>query len=101
MTIGRALRSIVEEHVGDPIKSALRTEQTLRERLGNVVNETVPFKPVVVFIHPAAELEIEQAPILVLPAEKLKKQVTIDGPKMDQEVYDQLDAYFQKMSLNK
>lgn len=101
MTIGRALRSIVEEHVGDPIKSALRTEQALRERLDKVVNETVPFKPVVVFIHPLAELEIEQAPILVLPAEKLKKQVTIDGPKMDQEVYDQLDAYFQKTTLNK
>jgi len=101
MTIGRALRSIVEEHVGDPIKSALRTEQALRERLGKVVNETVPFKPVVVFIHPAAELEIEKAPILVLPAEKLRKQVTIDAPKLDQEVYDQLDAYFQKMTLNK
>ena len=101
MTIGRALRSIVEEHVGNPIKSALRTEQALRERIGKVVEATVPIKPVVVFIHPAAELEIEKAPILVLPAEKLKKQVTIDAPKLDQSVYDQLDAYFQKMTLNK
>ena len=100
MTIGRALRSIVEEHVGDPIKSALRTEQILRERLGNIVEGTVPIKPVVVFAHPAAELDIEKAPILVLPAEKLKKQVTIDAPKLDQAVYDQLDAYFQKMTLN-
>lgn len=101
MTIGRALRSIVEEHVGDPIRSALRTEQTLRARLGNVVTEAVPIKPVVVFIHPAVELEIEKAPILVLPAEKLKKQVTIDAPKLDQAVYDQLDAFFQKTTLNK
>jgi len=101
MTIGRALRSIVEEHVGNPIKSALRTEQALRERIGKVVEATVPIKPVVVFIHPAAELEIGKAPILVLPAEKLKKQVTIDAPKLDQSVYDQLDAYFQKMTLNK
>ncbi len=101
MTIGRALRSIVEEHVGDPIKSALRTEQILRERLGKVVDATIPIKPVVVFAHPAAELDIDQAPILVLPAEKLKKQVTIDAPKLEQAVYDQLDAYFQKMTLNK
>jgi hypothetical protein len=101
MTIGRALRSIVEEHVGDPIKSALRTEQTLRERLGKVVEGTVPIKPVVVFAHPAAELDIEKAPILILPAEKLKKQITIDAPKLEQTVYDQLDAYFQKMTLNK
>jgi hypothetical protein len=100
-TIGRALRSIVEEHVGNPIKSALRTEQALRERIGKVVQGTVPIKPVVVFVHPAAELEIEKAPILVLPAEKLKKQVTIDAPRLDQAVYDQLDAYFQKMTLNK
>ena len=62
MTIGRALRSIVEEHVGDPIRSALRTEQTLRERLAKVVEGTVPIKPVVVFVHPAAELDIEQSP---------------------------------------
>jgi hypothetical protein len=55
----------------------------------------------VVFAHPAAELDIDQAPIPVVPAEKLKKQVTIDAPKLDQAVYDQLDAYFQKMTLNK
>ena len=101
MTIGRALRSIVEEHVGDPVRSALRTEQTLRERLAKVVEGTVPIKPVVVFVHPAAELDLEQTPIPVLPAEKLKKQATIDAPKLDQAVYEQLDAYFQKMTLNK
>ena len=101
MTIGRALRSIVEEHVGDPVRSALRTEQTLRERLARVVEGTVPIKPLVVFVHPAAELDLEQTPIPVLPAEKLKKQATIDAPKLDQAVYEQLDAYFQKMTLNK
>ena len=58
-------------------------------------------KPVVVFIHPAAELEIEQPPILVLPAEKLKKQVVIDAPRLDQADYDRLDAYFQKITFNK
>jgi len=101
MTIGRALRFIVEEHVGDPIKSAYRSEQVLQERLGKIVDGTVPIKPIVVFVHPGAELEIESAPIPVLPAEKLKKQVTIDAPRLDQDVYDRLDAFFQKITLNK
>jgi hypothetical protein len=101
MTIGRALRFIVEEHVGDPIKSAYRSEQVLRERLEKVVDGSVPIKPIVVFIHPAAELEIDRAPIPVLAAEKLKKQVTIEAPKMDQAVYDRLDDYFQKLTIEK
>ena len=100
MTIGRALRSIVEERLGDPIKSAQRTEQILREWVGNIVEGTVPIKPVVVFAHPNVELEIEKTPIPVVKAEKLKKQATIDAPKLEQEVYDHLDAYFQKITLN-
>jgi len=78
MTIGRALRSIVEEHVGDPIRSALRTEQTLRARLGNVVTEAVPIKPWWSLSPGGRVGNRKKAPILVLPAEKLKKQVTIE-----------------------
>jgi hypothetical protein len=37
----------------------------------------------------------------VLLAEKLKKQVLIDAPRLDQEVYDRLDAFFQKITLDK
>ena len=101
MTIGRALRSIVEEHVGDPIKTALRTEAVLQQSLTKVVEGTIPIKPVVVFTHPGAILGIEKASIPVLLAEKLKKQVTIDAPRLDQAVYDRLDAYFQEKTLNK
>jgi hypothetical protein len=99
MTIGRALRSIVEEHVGDPIKSALRSETVLRERLAKVVEDTLPIKPVVVFVHPNAELEVENAAIPVVRGEKLKKQVTIDAPRLEQEVYEKIDAYLQGMTL--
>ena len=101
MTIGRALRSIVEEHVGDPIKTALRTEAVLQQNLTKVVEGTIPIKPVVVFTHPSVILEIEKASIPVVLAEKLKKQVTIDAPRLDQAVYDRLDAYFQEKTLNK
>jgi len=99
MTIGRALRSIVEEHVGDPIKSALRSETVLRQQLAKVVEDTLPIKPVVVFVHPNAELEVENAAIPVVRGEKLKKQVTIDAPRLEQEVYEKIDAYLQGMTL--
>jgi hypothetical protein len=103
MTIGRALRYIVEEHVGDPIKSAARTGRYLQERIRKIVaGETeVPVKPLVVFVHPGAFLEVENASVPVLRAEKLKKQVTIDAPRLDAEVYEALDSFFQDLTLKK
>ncbi len=99
MTIGRALRSIVEEHVGDPIKSAMRTEKVLHGQLANVVEGTVPIKSVVVFVHPNAELDIEKPSIPVVMAEKLKKQVGMDASRLEPEVYERVDEYLQKMTV--
>jgi hypothetical protein len=100
MTIGRALRFIVEEHVGDPIKSVLRTENVLREQLAKVVDATVPIKSLVVFSHPNAVLEIEKPSIPVVMVEKLKKQVGIEVPRLEQETYDRLDDYFQEITIH-
>jgi hypothetical protein len=102
MTIGRALRFIVEEHLADPIKSAYRTEQFLQDQFNKILGPDVeiPVKPMVVFIHPGVQLDVENASIPVLRADKLKKQVTIDAPRLDPEIYDRLDAYFQKATLN-
>jgi hypothetical protein len=99
MTIGRALRSIVEEHVGDPIKSAVRTEKVLQEQLATQVEGTVPIKAVVVFVHPNAVLEIEKPSIPVVMAEKLKKQVGMDAARLEPEVYERVDDYLQKMTV--
>ena len=101
MTIGRALRSIVEEHVGDPIKSALRSDAVLRERLGEVVEGTVPIKSVVVFVHPNVELEVEAPSIPVVRAEKLKKQMMVDSPKLDEGVYGRVNEYLQRLTVRK
>jgi len=103
MTIGRAIRYIVEEHVGDPIKSATRTGQYLQEQIRKIVRveAEVPVKPLVVFVHPGAFLEVENSSIPVLRAEKLKKQVTIDAPRLDGEVYESLDTFFQDLTLKK
>jgi len=103
MTIGRAIRYIVEERVGDPVGSATRTVRDLRQRLEIVpgVSGTVPVKPVVTFVHPYAHLTVESAPIPVTAADKLKKHVTIEEERLAPEVYDALDAYFQSLTVKK
>jgi hypothetical protein len=95
MTIGRALRWIVEEHLGDPIRAARGAEGYLRNQFDGleVPEEKVPIKSIVVFTHPAVELEVETAPISVIKGEKLRKQITIDTHRMDPDFYSRLDEY--------
>jgi len=96
MSMGRALRYVVEEHVGDPIASAQRAERVLKERLSTVTPAVIPMKSIVVFIHPGAELEIENAPIPILVAEKLKKQAVVDAPRLELETYEAVHEYLKK-----
>lgn len=103
MTMGRAIRFIVEEHLGDPIRSVRQTEHDLKERLrGELASDlSVPIKPIVVFVHPGARLEMEATPIPVCRVDKLRKQIVIQGPKLDPEVYDRLDEFFRSVTLRK
>ena len=101
MTIGRALRWIVEEHLGDPIRAALDAESYLRsefERL-EISDTRIPIKPVVVFIHPVVELDIGGASIPVSKVEKLRKHIPSDTPRLDADLYTRLDDFF--ISLTK
>jgi hypothetical protein len=34
-------------------------------------------------------------------AEKLKKQVGIDAPRLEQEVYERVDEFFWRMTINR
>lgn len=101
MTMGRAIRFIVEEHLGDPIRSVRQAENFLRERLaGEIGSElTIPIKSIVVFTHPGAHLEIEATPIPVCKVDKLRKQIIIQGSKLDPEVYQRLDGFFRAATL--
>jgi hypothetical protein len=47
-----------------------------------------------VFTHPVVLLEIKDAPIPVCPAEKLRKLVAIDAPKLEEGIYEKLDTFF-------
>jgi hypothetical protein len=92
---GRALRYIVEEHLGDPVKNAIGAAQFLEERVNQMLEgkASVPVKPVVVFTHPASQLDVENPPIPVCKLDKLKKHVQIQGPRLEQATYEQIASY--------
>jgi hypothetical protein len=96
MTIGRALRFIVEEHLGDPIQATRQTEKYLQKRFQNELEPgaAVPLKSIIVFTHPVVELEIKDFPIPVCKAEKLRKLVAIEGPKLGEDDYERLNTFF-------
>jgi hypothetical protein len=96
MTIGRALRWIVEEHLGNPIRAALDAEGYLRREFEKLdISDTkIPIKPVVVFIHPVVELDIEGAAIPVCKLEKLRKHIPSDTPRLEVDLYNHLDDFF-------
>jgi hypothetical protein len=102
MTIGRALRYIVEEHVGDPIATARQVEKELdqvcKKELGS--EAAIPIKSIVVFIHPAANLDIEESPIPVCKIDKLKKQITLNAPRLASEQYEKLSSFLESQTLH-
>lgn len=98
MTIGRALRYIVEERVGNPILSTRQAAQTLGELLSKEMNADCAgfIRPVVVFTHPLVQLSTENPPILVCKIDKLKKQLIAKSPRLSPELYEKLDAFLQR-----
>jgi hypothetical protein len=102
MTIGRALRYIVEEHVGDPIAAVRQVEKELnrlfRKELGSEV--AISIKSVVVFTHPAANLDIEESPVPVCKIDKLKKQVTLNAPRLTLEQYEKISSFLESQTIH-
>ncbi|MFZ1042857.1 MAG: nuclease-related domain-containing protein [Anaerolineales bacterium] len=102
MTIGRALRYIVEERVGDPIQFS----QGIVAELGRLFDKEfggevkAPIRALTVFSHPAVELEVEGTSIPACRIEKLRKQVTINSERLSPETYDKLSAYLERITLS-
>jgi len=97
MTFGRALRSIVEERLGDPTRSALAVRDYLTDKLSELAGEKITVRPLIVFTHPAAEPELEPGgPVPVHRLEKLKKHVSIDGPRISPAAYETIAGSFEK-----
>ena len=88
--LGRALRYIVEEHLGNPIKSALASEGYLRRQLNEETPDAreIPVHSVVVFVHPAAVVVVENPETPVCKVDKLRHYVNIKSGKLPVDLYD-------------
>lgn len=100
MTIGRALRYIVEEHLGDPSRAAGDSAEYVHRKLDELdgLSRSIPVKAVVVFTHPATKLEAKKPPVPVCLAEKLRKQVEIGSVKLPQADYDLVLEYLESVT---
>ena len=102
MTIGRALRYIVEERVDDPVKFSQAVVQELKGRIEKEFNGdvAVPIKALTVFTHPAAVLEIEGTAIPVCKIEKLRKQTTMVSERLTPEPYEKLSSFLERLTVS-
>jgi hypothetical protein len=102
MTVGRALRYLVEPHVGDPLEVtrqlAAELQQEFRRQLG--AEATVPIKALVVFTHPAALLEVEGASFPACHLEKLRKQATLGGDRLEPEMFERLALLLERATVS-
>jgi hypothetical protein len=94
MGLGRALRWIVEEHLGDPLKAAQEAASDLRRRLESE-NLKAPVRAVVVFTHPRAVVETAGAALPVVKAEKLKKHAQEKGVKLPADAVEAVRGYLE------
>jgi len=95
MRLGRAIRYIVEEHLGDPIKAAVSAQEHLHRQLKEKVEggEDVPVNAIVVFTHPRCVLELDETPIPVVKAAQLKRTIPQKGTKLSEPLYQRLQAF--------
>jgi hypothetical protein len=97
MTMGRALRSVVEERLGDPTRSAQQVQRYLTGKLQELTGETIAVKPLIVFTHPNVLLDLDpDCPVPVYPVDKLKKHVPINGSRLALETYQVISDYLGK-----
>ena len=102
MTIGRALRYIVEEHIGDPVVLAgqLKDDLNLRFKKEFGPDVTIPIKSAIVFTHPVVELDVDESPIPIRKIDKLKKQMTFNTPRLKTEQYEKVSLFLENKILH-
>jgi hypothetical protein len=100
-TMGRALRYIVEERLGNPSQIAVDYAHYLEDKLANVLDgERLQVKPLVVFIHPGAVLDIQGTPEApVIKVDKLRKIVSVKSKFLPTEVYEKIQSYLDQKTI--
>ena len=101
MTIGRALRYIVEERVGDPMAFSHGIVQELKRRFGKELGgkTKLSIKALTVFTHPTVELDIEGTALPVCKIEKLRKQLAINSERLDPEIFEELSSLLERVTV--
>lgn len=89
--LGRALRFIVEEKLGDPIRTARQNARSVEQLLANAVaGVSVPVAAMVVFTHPNVRLILDNTPIPVRQPHKLSKHLPSAPEKLPGAVYEKV-----------
>jgi hypothetical protein len=101
MSFSRAVRLVVEEHLGDPIQMVDSEQEILVSRLAEVLaGETMPpVKALVVFTHPHAHVEVSGNTTPVVMVDKLRKQIPAQGLKLAPGLYQKLSEYFESVTI--
>ncbi len=101
MTIGRALRYLVEERVSDPVVLAEAISQEMSRKLDKDLDGQVvaPIRALTVFTHPAVELAVDRGPIPACKIDKLRKQASISGPRLSPDIYEKVSSYFERLTV--
>jgi len=102
MTIGRALRYVVEPRVGDPVAVSQGLSEGLQRWFKDHLDSSaeVPVRALTVFTHPAVELEIADASVPAYKVEKLRKHAVPAGGKLAPRLYDELAARLEKATIS-
>ncbi len=101
MTIGRALRYMVEPRVGNPLEVARGLTGELGDRFRKELGAeaVVPVKALTVFTHPGVDLQIEGPSFPACKIEKLRKLSTLEAARLAPETYEKLAAFLEKATL--
>ena len=101
MTMGRALRYLVEPRVWDPVVVAEGMSEELRRWIKEHLSSgsAVPVKILTVFTHPSVELEFDNPAVPAYKVDKLRKHIALTGTKMPAKSYEELAAALERVTL--
>ncbi len=101
MTVGRALRYIVEERVSDPAMLCQAMVDEVNNRITREFGDRmiVPVKALTVFTHPAVELDFDSPGVPACKIDKLRKQANVPGSRLAPEVYEKLGSYLERLTM--
>lgn len=101
MPLARALRYFVEEAFGNPTARAEADAGRLRAELQSRLpadGAPVPVVPIVVFVHPNAEVKADSPPIPVCQPAQLRKRLPANLPKLGQARVEQVRVALDEMA---